>query len=122
MEQMSEAKPIIQELVKKGAILVTDEWLGYTGLQENYQHEILKHNENQFVNNGFHTNSIEGFWSLLKRGIFGIYHSASPQHLHRYCDEFSYRYNTRKMDDSNRFMASLTKVDGRLTYKQLTDK
>jgi len=114
-------KPIIMNLVEKGSIVVTDEWGGYSGIGIDYDHQIIKHNEGEYSKNGFNTNSIEGFWALLKRGIFGIYHYASPQHLNRYCDEFSYRYNTRKIDDSDRFMVSLTKVNGRLTYKQLTN-
>lgn len=112
-------KPIIESMVKKGAIIVTDEWVSYTGLAKDYRHKVIKHKDGQFVHHGFHTNSIEGFWSLLKRGIFGIYHYVSPQHLHRYCDEFSYRYNTRHISDVERFTASLGRVDGELSYKQL---
>ncbi len=115
-------KPIIEGMVAKGSIMITDEWGAYTGLSGDYQHEVLKHNANEFVRNGFHTNSIEGFWSLLKRGIFGIYHSVSPKHLNKYCDEFSYRYNTRSIKDDQRFSASLTQVQGRLTYKRLISK
>lgn len=119
----STLKPIIASMVEKGSILVTDEWVAYSGLSKDYQHEVLKHNEGQFVNsNNFHTNSVEGFWSLLKRGIFGIYHSASAKHLNKYCDEFSYRYNTRNITDSNRFSMSLVNADERLTYKQLIKK
>jgi len=120
--QAATLKPIIKNLVEKGSIVVTDEWGGYTGLGKNYDHKVIKHNEGEYKKDGYHTNNIEGFWSLLKRGIFGIYHYASPQHLHRYCDEFSYRFNTRDIDDSDRFMASLTRVNGRLTYKQLINK
>jgi len=115
-------KPIIHAMVEQGAILVTDEWTAYKGLNSNYQHEVLKHNEKQYVNNSFHTNSIEGFWSLLKRGIFGIYHSTSPKHLNKYCDEFSYRYNTRSSTDGNRFILSLVNAEERLTYKTLIGK
>ncbi len=115
-------KPIIQELVKEGSIVVTDEWLGYTGLSSTYQHEVLKHNADEFVRDGFHTNSIEGFWSLLKRGIYGIYHQTSPKPLHRYCDEFAHRYNSRKLKDNERFDISLANIDRRLTYKELTAK
>ena len=109
-------------MVEKGAIMVTDEWGAYNGLSADYQHEVLKHNEGQYVNNSFHTNPVEGFWSLLKRSIFGIYHSASPKHLNKYCDEFSYRYNTRSITDGDRFALSLTNADERLTYKQLIKK
>lgn len=115
-------KPIIENMVEKGAIVITDEWLAYKGLSKDYQHKVLKHNEGEYVSNSFHTNSVEGFWSLLKRGIFGIYHSASPKHLNQYCDEFSYRYNTREISDSTRFNLSLTNADERLTYKQLIAK
>lgn len=110
-------------MVEQGSIVVTDEWLGYTGLSKDFQHEVLKHKEGQFINsNNFHTNSVEGFWSLLKRGIFGIYHSTSPKHLNKYCDEFSYRYNSREMNDSNRFVISLANAEQRTTYKQLIEK
>jgi len=115
----STLKPIIKEMIEKGSILVTDEWGSYRGLSSEFQHEVVKHNAGQYVNNSFHTNSIEGFWSLLKRGIFGIYHSTSPKHLNRYCDEFSYRYNTREMSDGSRFSMSLVNAKERLTYKEL---
>jgi len=112
-------KPIIKSMVQDGSIMVTDEWGAYNGLNSTYQHEVLKHNESQYVSNGFHTNSIEGFWSLLKRGIFGIYHSVSPEHLNKYCDEFSYRYNSRKISDSNRFCLTLINANDRLSYSEL---
>lgn len=115
-------KPIIRELVANGSIVVTDEWLGYSGLQNHYPHIIVNHNENEYVRGAFHTNGIENFWSLLKRGIYGIYHQISPKHLHRYCDEFSFRYNTRKITDIERFHFLLENVNCRLTYKTLTDE
>ena len=115
-------KPIIASLVERGSIMVADERLGYTGLAKDYQHEVLKHNAGEYVTNGFHTNSIEGFWSLLKRGIFGIYHQVSPKHLNRHCDEFTYRYNTRKISDGNRFTLSLVHAEERLMYKTLIQK
>ncbi len=113
-------KPIIQEMVEQGSIVVTDEWRAYSGLSKNYQHEVLKHREGQYKSNEFHTNSVEGFWSLLKRGVYGIYHSASAKHLSKYCDEFSYRYNTRLHTDGDRFNLSLQNSSKRLTYKELT--
>lgn len=118
----STLKPIIYSMVQKGSIVVSDEWNAYNGLNKDFKHEVLKHNDNEFVKGGFHTNSIEGFWSLLKRGIFGIYHSVSPKHLNRYCDEFSYRYNTRTIADTDRFSESLKQVEGKLTYKMLITK
>ena len=77
----------------------------------------------QYVVNGFHTNTFEGYWSLLKRGILGIYHSVGPKHLHRYCHEFSYRYNTREFTESSRFDQSITQAQGkRLKYRKLIEK
>jgi transposase-like protein len=115
-------KPIIAALVEKGAIVVTDEWGAYNNLS-NYQHEVVRHNDNEFVNkNGHHTNSLEGYWGLFKRGIFGIYHYASRKHLGRYCDEFSFRYNTRNLGEAERFDISLTKCETTLPYKQLIAK
>lgn len=112
-------KPIIFEMVEKGAIVVTDEWGAYNGLKKDFQHEVVKHKEGNYVSNGLSTNGLEGFWSLLKRGIFGIYHQVSPKHLNKYCDEFTYHYNTRTITDSERFVFSLFNAKERMTYKAL---
>ena len=66
-----------------------------------------------------HTNNVEAFWSVMKRGVYGIYHQISYKHLQRYCDEFSYRYNSRKLNDGERFELTLKQLEGRLSYKQL---
>jgi transposase-like protein len=116
-------RPIIEEMVKKGEIIVTDEWNGYKGLSPEYKHEVVKHNEERYVtDSGLSTNSLEGFWALLKRGIYGIYHQVSAKHLNKYCDEFAYRYNTRETNDSDRFNLSVVNATERLTYKALTSK
>lgn len=113
-------RPIIEQMVEKGAIVITDEWKAYNSLNQDYQHEVVKHHASQYVNkNGFSTNSVENFWSLLKRGITGIYHQVSRKHLKRYCDEFAFRFNTRKITDSERFVMVLTNTRKRLTYKDL---
>lgn len=112
-------KPIIKEMVQTGSILVTDEWKAYSGLSKDYTHEVLKHTQGQYKTKEFHTNSVEGFWSLLKRGIFGIYHSTSSKHLNKYCNEFAYRYNTREFIDGERFDLSLINSEKRITYKEL---
>lgn len=112
---------IIQGLVKKGTTVVTDEWPAYNKVSIEYVHEVVTHGTKQYVNkNGFHTNGIEGFWSHLKRGLKGIYHSVRPKHLQSYCDEFAYRYNTRTMTDTERFVHFLTKHTERLKYNELT--
>jgi hypothetical protein len=83
------------------------------------EHNVISHSTHKYVDGIIHTNTIEGFWSLLKRGIVGIYHHTSKKHLHRYCEEFEYRYNSRKLVDSARFGLLLSSCDGRLTYKNL---
>lgn len=105
--------------VKQSALLYTDEWLGYRGVAKIYDHSIVKHNQGQYVNGRIHTNTIEGFWSLLKRGIFGIYHFTSRKHLQMYVDEFVFRYNTRSITSSNRFDLLLSNMENRITYKEL---
>ncbi|RFS17646.1 IS1595 family transposase [Emticicia sp. C21] len=116
-------KPIITDLVKSGSILVTDEWTAYKGLASEYAHIVVNHGRSEYVKDNFHTNSIENFWGLLKRGIYGIYHQVSPKHLHRYCDEFAYRFNSRKIDSNERFDFSLKNTENkRLMYKDLIKK
>lgn len=105
--------------VKESATLYTDEWLGYKGVSRIYDHAIVKHNQGQYVNGRVHTNTIEGFWSLLKRGIIGIYHFTSKKHLQMYVDEFVFRYNTRNFTEANRFNTLLLNLTNRLTYKEL---
>lgn len=116
--------PIMFKNVKADSKVVTDAYRSYCGLSANYEHVAIKHTEGNYITVGEdHTNTIEGFWSLLKRGIIGIYHQVSPTHLHRYCHEFGYRYNTRMITDPTRFVDTFKKADNiRLTYKQLIAK
>ncbi len=101
------------------ATLVTDGFPSYLKIGRKYEHVVINHLEGQFKVGKFHTNGIENYWSLLKRGIIGIYHQVSPKHLQRYCDEFAYRFNSRKLHDGLRWMITMQQLDGRLTYKQL---
>jgi ISXO2 transposase-like protein len=84
---------------RKGATMVTDglAMYAYLGQDDKFKHVIVDHKAGQYVNGGFHTNGIENFWSLLKRGIIGIFHQLSSQHLQRYCDEFAARYNNGRL-------------------------
>jgi len=79
--------PEIIKAVKETATLYTDEWIGYNNINKLYNHLFVKHNEKEFVKDDIYTNTIEGFWSLLKRGILGIYHFVSKKHLQDYVDE-----------------------------------
>jgi hypothetical protein len=92
-------------------------------LADDYDHAVINHAV-EYVNGNVHTNTIENFWSLLKRGLHGTYISVEPFHLFRYIDEQAFRYNNRKdMDDSDRFSTVVSQIVGkRLTYKNLTGK
>lgn len=107
--------------VKQSAILYTDEHKGYGFVGTLYKHHTVNHSIKQYVDGSAHTNTLEGFWSLLKRGIIGIYHFTSPKHLQKYVDEFTFRYNTRKLTERNRFNLLLSNSENRLTYKVLTN-
>ncbi|MDQ2841135.1 MAG: IS1595 family transposase [Acidobacteriota bacterium] len=120
-------KAVLQAEVKKhveaGAALYTDFLLSYDGLASDYAHQVVDHAV-EYVNGRIHTNGLENFWSLLKRGIGGTYISVEPFHLFRYLDEQTFRYNNRKnMNDADRFSAALSNVTGkRLTYAEVTGK
>jgi transposase-like protein len=105
--------------IAQGSTLISDEWGGYKGVD--LQHEVINHAE-AYVKGLIHTNGIENFWSLLKRGLGGTYISVEPFHLFRYIDEQAFRYNNRKnKDDQARFEAAMKNVAGkRLTYNELT--
>ena len=108
--------------VEEGSHVFTDELASYTGLDKDYVHQFVNHAE-EYVRGNVHTNGIENFWSLLKRGLKGTYVSVEPFHLFRYLDEQAFRYNERKDNDGGRFMRVLSQVTGRrLTYKNLTGK
>lgn len=110
----------VYENVAPKSELKTDEWYGYKGLDKLYQHSICNHSTSDYVTGGnTHTNTLEGYWSLVKRGCIGIYHSWSDKHLQKYLDEFSFRYFTRKMSENDRFNAMLSNIGTQLSYKQL---
>jgi len=120
-------KKVLQEEVQKhvaaGTALYRDALLSYDGLANDYAHKVIDHAE-AYVDGRVHTNSLENFWSLLKRGISGTYVSVEPFHLFRYLDEQSFRYNNRKeMNDADRFNLALSQIAGkRLTFAELTGK
>lgn len=113
-------RPFIVNNVEFGSQVHTDEWWGYRGLSRIFKHKYINHGEGEYSKDGVHTNSIEGFWSLLKRGVIGIYHSMSDKHLQKYIDEFVFRYNTRGYSENYRFDAMLNNINSHLTYEQLT--
>jgi transposase-like protein len=120
-------KKVLQDEVHKhvtaGAALYSDALLSYEGLATDYAHKVVDHAV-QYVDGRVHTNGLENFWSLLKRGISGTYVSVEPFHLFRYLDEQSFRYNNRKdMNDGQRFQLAMSQIAGkRLTYSALIGK
>jgi hypothetical protein len=82
-------------------LLTTDEHPAYGKLNKEYPHEIIQHRDNEYVRGIVHTNSIESFWALLKRGIMGSFHHVSKKYLPLYLAEFTFRHNHRK--DANMF-------------------
>ena len=111
--------PFINENVIDSAKIMTDTSHLYTPLKAVYQHQTINHENFQYVDGLCHTNTVEGYFGLFKRMVYGIYHQVSTKHLQRYVDEHNFRYNSRKQKDGNRFYNSLGNVEGRLTYKTL---
>ena len=103
--------------VEHGAKVYTDDHGGYDGL---LNHETVRHSVKEYVNGQAHTNGIESFWAMLKRGYHGTYHRMSPKHLHRYVNEFAGRHNVRTADTIDQMTATVHGMDGkRLRYKDL---
>jgi len=110
---------LVKSHVRVGAAIYTDALASNDGLDGKFFHQVVDHAV-EYARGRVHTNGLETFWSLLKRGIKGTYVSVQPYHLFRYLDEQAFRYNERKFDDLARFVAVLAHIiHRRLTYKQL---
>jgi len=113
--------------IKHGSTIYTDNAVGYDKVCYNFVHEVVNHTK-EYVHGRVHTNSMENFWSLLKRGLRGTYVAVEPFHLSRYVDEQVFRFNNRKdgdrkLTDAERFEAAMSGLAGRrLTYSDLTGK
>ena len=102
----------------ENAIVYTDEARAYKGMPR--QHKVVKHSVGEFVNGQAHTNGLESFWSMFKRGYHGTYHHMSAKHLHRYINEFTGRHNNRPLDTRHQMTNMVRGMDGkRLRYKDL---
>jgi transposase-like protein len=113
-------QPRVIDGVEAGSTVYTDQWSGYTGLEGRFDHETVNHLET-YVEGRVHTNTIENFWALLKRGLNGTYVSVEPFHLFRYLDERVFTFNERNLTDLGRFTAVLGSISNRrLTYAALT--
>ncbi len=117
----------ISEHVEEGSPVYTDALMSYMGLNEKFQHDVIDHAE-RYVKGNVHTNGLENFWSLLKRGLKGTYVSTEPFHLFRYLDEQAFRYNQRAtkdnpVNDGDRFEMAMSQIVGkRLTFAEVTGK
>jgi transposase-like protein len=124
----SSIQPEVAAHVEPGSKVYADDWAQTWRMPERYEHEIINHLET-YVQGNCHTNSLENFWSLLKRGVGGTYIAVEPFHLFRYVDEQAFRFNNRKhadgevVTDAERFGRLCDQIVGkRLTYQELTGK
>lgn len=111
----------ILRIVRRGSTIYTDDFLSYMRIGKYYKHGVVRHGRKEYVRGDIHSNSMESFWALFKRGYIGTYHSMSKKHLQRYVDEFAFRFNARKDDMGSMFSAVVQEISksGKLSYKTL---
>lgn len=115
-------KPI-RETVDKDAMLYMDEWQGYNTIKKEYNHKVVDHGKGKYVIDDAYTNNIEGFWgNFCKRSFSGCYNMCSGAHMHRYFDEFAFRYNTRKVTDKERFEEFFDNIEYQTTYNEIVNE
>lgn len=112
--------PFLVKSVHQGSKLMTDEHVVYGTMERLYDHQTIKHMIKEYVRGDVHTNTIENFWSVLKRGIYGTYHFISTKHVQNYLEEFAFRFNTRTITEAQRFDKMVSLSNHRITYKNLT--
>lgn len=115
--------PILREQICKKTSLMTDEFSSYTKVGREFsEHGVVRHSAKEYSRGNVHTNTVEGYFSILKRGLIGTFHHVSEQHLQRYVNEFDFRYNNRQslgVSDSQRAETVLKGISGkRLTYRR----
>ena len=116
--------PIVRANVDLSATFMTDAWRGYITVGREFAggHHRVDHGAGEYARGEAHVNTAESFFALLKRGIVGSFHHVSPEHLHRYCDEFSFRWDYRSITDSDRTEIAIRQTNGkRLSYRQPID-
>ena len=115
-----ELEGFIQDRVEPGSTVYTDDHGGYNRISLDFEHASVRHSVREFVKGQAHTNGIESFWAMLKRGYYGTYHRMSEKHLQRYVNEFSGRHNMRRMDTIDQMASVVKGMDGkRLRYRDL---
>ncbi len=111
----------VEDTVDKGSKVYTDEHRGYNDLGWTYDHRQVSHGRGEYVNGEVHTNGIESFWAVIKRGYYGTYHWMSRKHLHRYVDEFTGRQNSNHLSTIDQMESMVRRMEGeRLSYIDLT--
>jgi len=122
--QQGTLQPLIKKYVKHSTKLITDEWRGYSGLSELYDHKFIDHSKKEYVNledSSLHSNTIESSWKIMKNSLRDMYNSVSRKHLQFYVDEHVYRYNMRKHQDSDKFNWIVYNSGIRTKYKNLVN-
>lgn len=117
--QVRSLSPLIFRYVEKGSNLYTDEWDYGKKTDTAYNHRNVNHKNGFYGKGSFTTNHIENFWSVVKRGVIGVYHYWSRRHMQKYIDEFVYRFNRRELTNREKFDRLLENLEYRLTYKEL---
>jgi len=112
-------RKVVESNVQVGSKVMTDEFLGYRKLEDDYVHQSVNHSKGIYGDGEVYTNTIEGAFSLLKRGIIGIYHKISEKHLNLYLSEFEFRYDTRNFGTENRFKMLLGQCGKYIQYEEL---
>ena len=114
-------KPIMRDQIEKDTHIMTDDFRSYAGLDKEFAgHGFVKHSKGEYVRGAIHTNTIENYFSILKRGLTGVYQHVGAKHLKRYIGEFDFRYNNRNIDDINRTDLVLEGIKGkRLLYQRV---
>ena len=114
-------QPFVVEHTQAGATVYTDAHSGYDGLP-GVDHHTVNHSVSEYVRGMAHTNGVESFWSMLKRGLTGVYHQVSAKHLQAYVDEYAGRHNIRDLDTIDQMSTVARRMSGkRLSYRQLTE-
>lgn len=117
-------QPIIRQYLNENAVLISDDWKGYKGLDTDYTHFAVKHAGSGYKHDfgrEVHTNNIEGSWKIMKNSLRDMYNHVSRKHLQTYVDEFVFRFNTRKIKCGERFNYLLLNSNQRIKYKELTN-
>ena len=108
----------IRTQVEKTSTILTDDWRSYRGIGKEFDggHQVVNHTASEYSRGIAHTNTAESFFALFKRGHYGTFHSLSKKHMHRYCDEFSFRWNGRKLSDSERRDLAVVGIEGKRLF------